>query len=149
MDIKDKEFDESFKKDVLRRLGDLEAHIINLIVPIQNMRKDITDNPNVKTMIEKLSTPVKLNDQRLIDVVKDFEKNLTKMLGNLSKKLSDTGLEHMVSYIEGALREIGKRLRSIEEKNSTNIRVYMDDQEMVPGDNTKYTPKKKKKKKYK
>lgn len=68
----------SFEDDIMRRLSALEAHLINLIVPIQNLRHK---------------------------------------MDKLEKKIVER-----------------------------NVRVFVDDKEMIPGDDTVYMPKKKAKK---
>ena len=132
--------------DIIRRLANLEKHILNLVIPINNITEALTDRGFLERLTQSLKTPIKIDDHSLKQNIFDL-RNLTKSLsedlkdldlrkivGSEIKKLDVNQTYGEIKFIGKALHEINQRLDKIESNGITNkLQVYLsvDGYEMV------------------
>lgn len=109
--------DDKTTETILRRLSNLETHIINLIHPIQNISTILTSKKSLENVERILTSTLKIDDSNLNRVLECFgaklktlEKNLTDFsLGNIDFKQTF----NEIKYIGNRLNEIEKTLKNI------------------------------------
>ncbi len=92
---------------IMRRLGNLESHIINLIVPVNNICSVLSFPNNLKELMNLLSRPIQIDDTRFRSHLADLNRILG-VLHNDTKNLD-------ISQTFGEIKFIGKRLNDIEQ----------------------------------
>lgn len=102
-------------KEVIRRLSNLETHIINLIIPIQNISKVLTSSADIHFLLDALQKPLKIDDTRLNNRLKEFQDMMVKFELKVDEFDGKTETIDIVKTF-GEIKYIGKRLKEIEEK---------------------------------
>lgn len=102
-------------KEVLRRLSNLETHIINLIIPIQNISKVLTSSADIHFLLDLLQKPLKIDDTRLANRLKEFQEMMVKFELKVDEFDGKTETIDIVKTL-GEIKYIGKKLKEIEEK---------------------------------
>jgi len=97
---------EETEKTILRRLANLESHIINLIHPIHQISELLTNSDELKRFEKILSQPLRLEDNGLRYLLKELEGCLKQVNKNMEK------LDTVQTY--GEIKFIGKKLHQIE-----------------------------------
>ncbi len=97
---------EETEKTILRRLTNLETHIINLIHPIQEISSVLTNSSALARLEKILGQPLKLEDNGLRYLLKELEVLLKQVNKNVEK------LD--VVQTHGEIKFIGKKLHQIE-----------------------------------
>lgn len=101
--------------DILRRLDKLETHVINMIVPFNN----------IQPLIDLFSRPLNIDDRKLASLLTDFRKSVTELIQAIKvedlSKLKDElypiiEMGRNLSQTMGEIKFIGKRLFEIEHK---------------------------------
>lgn len=98
--------DEELEKTILRRLGNLETHIINLIHPIQSICSVLTRKEDLYELISLLKKPLSIDDSRLRNLIREFHNVMEKFDENIKK------LNFVQTF--GEIKFIGKKLHQIE-----------------------------------
>ncbi len=102
-----------FEKYVIDRLSNLETHLINFILPLQQ----------INSVADKLNKPIVLDDRRIFNTLKEFREAIETLIGFF--KIADIdkineGLSPFINNLEklnqslGEIKYIGKRLNEIE-----------------------------------
>lgn len=94
-------------KEIWRKLSVLEQHIINLIIPIQNISTALRSPSDIHHLLRLLQQPLSIDDSRLSRVLEEFR----KALGQFETGIYKIDLVQTLSEI----KYIGKRLNQIEE----------------------------------
>lgn len=102
-------------KEINRKLVKLETHVINLIIPIQNICDALKSNSDIKYLIQCLKGPIPINDNALKIILADF----TRQMNKFSQEV-DRFCEKSEKISLGELKFIGKKLNELE-KIFTNI----------------------------
>jgi len=97
---------EETEKAILRRLANLETHIINLIHPIQGICKFLSDKQSLTHLEKLLSQPLKIEESSFRCLVRQLEILLKDVNKNVEK------LDIAQTY--GEIKFIGKKLHQIE-----------------------------------
>lgn len=111
----------------------LEQHVVNLIIPIQNITQALTDKGYLERLTNALSKPVKIDDASLKQNVFDL-RNLSKTIEQDLKGLDLKQTYGEIKFIGKALHEINQRLDRLESKGITNklqVDLSVDGYEMV------------------
>lgn len=134
---------EETEKTILRRLANLETHIINLIIPIQQLCSVLTDREKLSHLEKLLSQPLKIEDNGFICLVRQLEILLKDVNKNVEK------LDMAQTY--GEIKFIGKKLHQIEAdiaeikkdgiKKKVDLHFACDGYELVKIDNEHITSK--------
>lgn len=98
--------DEETEKTMLRRLSNLETHIINLIHPIQSICSVLTRKEDLYELITLLKKPLFVDDSRLRNLIREFQNVMEKFDENIKK------LNFVQTF--GEIKFIGKKLHQIE-----------------------------------
>lgn len=98
--------DEETEKTILRRLSNLETHIINLIHPIQDICSILTNKHDLYELISLLKKPLSIDDCRLRNLIIEFKKTMDQFQENVKK------LDFVQTF--GEIKFIGKKLHQIE-----------------------------------
>jgi DNA-directed RNA polymerase specialized sigma subunit len=88
------------------KLNKLEQHLVNMIVPIQEITTALRDSSQIRNMIELLSKPLTIDDRFFRSILQDFTKMLIEFR-EASEKLD-------ISKTLSEIKYIGKRLNNIE-----------------------------------
>lgn len=99
--------------EILRRLGNLETHIINLIIPIQGINEVFKDTTNLNYLIDNLKKPLKVDDRNLAELLREFRLNMREFqesIREFAKELQTLDLTQTF----GEIKFIGKRLNEME-----------------------------------
>lgn len=121
---------------ITRRLSNLETHIINLILPIQNIAKCLTSSTDIEYLIKALQGPIPINDSSLRSLLKSFESEMRSFDKNL-EKMNSMMKENSVGeikYIGNRLNEIEKLLKKVLEDQQTkkiNLEFSCDGYDLV------------------
>ncbi len=111
---------------ILRRLSNLETHIVNMIIPIQGICEALKSPNDIKFLIESFKKPIAIDDSRLRSILFDFDramKNFSKDIEEI-KSLNITNAIGEIKYIGKRLNEIEKTLSQIKDKGLTkNIQL--------------------------
>ncbi len=111
-------------KEIIRRLSLLEQHVINLILPIQDICKIFKDTNRLNGLIELLSKPLQVDTRHLetsSKMVRESSLEFQEQLKNLDLKKTFDEIKY-----------IGKRLNEIElvliklEKDGISQNVQLD-----------------------
>ncbi len=119
--------------EVIRKISVLETLIINLILPIQNIKNAIEQDDYFKDLINYMRKGIDINDSRLKFLLKDFEaqiKSAEEIISNndLSIFASET------KFIAKRMDEIEKHLKLISEKGldqNVKLNFTVDGYELV------------------
>lgn len=111
MEIKD----ETFEVKVIRRLSNLEQHIINLIVPVQYLTNLLKSDDYIKDLIIIQQTPIQIDDRGLRTVLREFYEKFDNY-ENFVKEFSSEKTLSEIKYIGKRLNEIEGMLENIKEK---------------------------------
>jgi hypothetical protein len=95
-------------KSVLRRLSNLETHILNLVIPLSQLSDILTNTHRLDNLCKLLQEPVKIDDKKLTGLMSDFK----KIYSNFSQDLDKIDL----SQTYGEIKYIGNRLNNIEKE---------------------------------
>lgn len=93
-------------KSVLRRLANLETHLLNLVIPLSQLSDILTNTNRLDELCRLLKGPVKINDVKLSELLRDFHVGCS----NFKKDLYKVDL----SQTYGEIKYIGNRLKNIE-----------------------------------
>lgn len=105
-------------KEVIRRLVNLETHIINLILPIQNISAVLKSSADIHFLLDLLQKPLKVDDVRLANRLKEFQDVMVKFELKVDEFDGKTkSIDIVQTFSE--IKFIGKRLKEIEEKIET------------------------------
>lgn len=91
---------------ILRRLANLETHIINMIVPMQGISDALKNPEHIWKLVEILGQPLVVDDRAISRLMKDFQNSMCEF----RKIFSELDVKQTISEI----KYIGKRLNSIE-----------------------------------
>lgn len=97
---------EETEKTILRRLSNLESHIINLIHPIQDICSILTNKHDLYELMSLLKKPLSIDDTRLRNLIIEFKKTMDQFQKNVKK------LDFVQTF--GEIKFIGKKLHQIE-----------------------------------
>lgn len=128
--------------DIYNRMGRLETHIINLIVPIQHINAVFRDRDHLALIKEALQQPIRIDDRNLAKLnseFKDYIKEFDKRLEDLNKHMQRLSLLENsfpeLKYIGNRLHKIEQEITSIKNNGvNSNVKVCvtMDGNQMVP-----------------
>ncbi len=100
-------------EEILRRIAKLEQHLINLIVPIQQISECLRSPNDIKHLINGLKGPIPIDDSKLRMIIADFDREMnsfSKKSEQFSKEVKNLDLSNTLAEI----KFIGKRLNDIE-----------------------------------
>lgn len=100
-------------KTVMRRLANLETHLINLIVPIQGITQTLTTPGHSKDLVNLLSKPMLIDDRSLRGHLQEFRLAITEFKKEMEAFKEDVGKLNL-SQTLSEIKFIGKRLDGIE-----------------------------------
>ncbi len=125
-----------FENQVIQRLANLEEHIINLIVPIQQINSLFREPQQVKNLINALSKPIVIDDRSLKMALAD----LSRMLEVFDLQLEKCNLSEFtneIKYIGNRLKEIQQHLYEMDDRIKLRaVKIFVDGKEMIPGADT-------------
>lgn len=101
---------EEFEKMVSRRLANLETHIINLIIPTQELVEKLGDKDSIDRLVAIMSTPRKVESEKFERYLKDKLEEFSRHCNSFMKFSEDIDISNTLAEI----RYIGKRLKAIE-----------------------------------
>src|ERR1044071_6006700 len=93
-------------KNITSKLGKLEQHLINLIIPIQGITTVLRNSGQIQNMIELLSKPLTIDDRFFKTLIEDLYKMLI-LFKETTEKLD-------ISKTLAEIKYIGNRLNTIE-----------------------------------
>ncbi len=123
-------------KAIKSKLAMLEQHVINLIIPIQNISSILRSNGSIeelKTLLKLFSQPMKIDDRQLINSFKEFNTNLTEFREEM-KNIEDGNKFGELKYIGNRLKNIEESIANIKEeglKKEVKLNFTCDGYEMV------------------
>lgn len=133
MDLNQIRKKEEFEETVMRRLMNLEDHIINLITPIQYLSQIMGDRDKLSDLKYVLSTPVKIDDRAFSGLLLEFRNEMSQFRKDVNEfDLSQTMAE--IKYIGNRLKEISLALEEVKTKGlkqNTQIEISLDGKKMV------------------
>lgn len=97
-------------KHIISRLNALERHIINLIIPIQNISDVLRSHDSIahlKQLVNQLRMPIEINDKKLQEKFDKFN----EMISGFTKEFDNVNKDNRFAEI----KYIGKRLLKIEQ----------------------------------
>lgn len=125
---------------VISRLAKLEQHIINLIVPIQQVAHILESPKDIRTLINLLSQPLKINETSLLEFFSKLNVSLEKFkieinrYKNQCEKLDMSQSFNEIKYIGKRLNEIEGTLKEMKNegiKKKIHLDLTMDGYEMI------------------
>lgn len=138
--LTDEKTETSFEKDVMRRLVNLEHHIINLIVPLQGINEVLKTPQHIVKLVEALNKPIPVDTGKLTSLLFEYRQeigNLKNKLDQFAKDLEklDTIKTHgEIKFIGKKLSEIEALLRKIKEdgiKKKIDLEISCDGYELI------------------
>lgn len=124
---------ESFEHSIARRLLNLEQHVINLIIPIQNLTNLISSNDFLRRLHDIQQMPIKIDDRFLKEVLDKFYGKFESYKDFVKEFSSEKTLAE-IKYIGKKLNEIEEALKQIKEKGlrkSVELNFKCDGYELV------------------
>src|SRR4029077_14406829 len=106
---------ESFERAISRRLLNLEQHVINLIIPIQQLTGLLKSETFLENLYRIQNTPIKVDDTALRSVLNNFYGKF-KGYRDYVKEFSSEKTLAEIKYIGKRLSEIEEVLTQIKEK---------------------------------
>ena len=97
--------DEQYK-DIVDRLRRLEEHVINLIVPLQQLNTFLTNKDIYGNLKQILAEPLIIDDRNLVSILQSIQQSAREYRDDINK----IDLSHTL----GEIKYIGKRLDLIE-----------------------------------
>jgi hypothetical protein len=123
-------------KAIKSKLAMLEQHVINLIIPIQNISNVLRSNGSIeelKTLLKLFSQPMKIDDRQLIKSFQEFNANLSDFREEM-KNIEDGNKFGELKYIGNRLKNIEESIANIKEeglKKEVKLNFTCDGYEMV------------------
>jgi RNA polymerase primary sigma factor len=106
---------ESLEKLVNRKLSNLEQHVINLIIPIQNLQRVLSSTDYIKNLESFQNKPINIDDRKLRELLNEFDKKI-KSYETFVENLSSKQTISEIKYIGKRLLEIQQKLEIIEKE---------------------------------
>jgi DNA-binding CsgD family transcriptional regulator len=120
-------------KEIIRRLHNLEQHIINLIIPIQEATNLFGNTSNVGALLKLFQEPIKIDDRALSMTLAEFGRKIEEFRDATGKlDIAQTFME--IKYIGKRLNDIEQRLSSMAEegiRKKIKLELTCDGYEMV------------------
>lgn len=111
-------------QDIITRLSNLEKHIINLILPMQEINQIFRNPAAIENLIARLNKPILIEDRplrsligQLSDTAREFKEDIKNV--DLKQTLSE------IKYIGNRLNKIEKMLEEMQ-SNGINQNVKLD-----------------------
>lgn len=120
-------------KEINRKLALLEQHVINLIIPIQNICNIFKDTNRLNGLVDLLSRPLKVDTRQL----ESSSAQIRESSNSFKEDIKDLDIKRTfdeIKYIGKRLNEIGMTLSKIKEEGvSKNIQLdlTMDGYQMI------------------
>ena len=114
-------------KAIISRLQNLESHLINLIIPIQNITKVLTNSADIHHLMEQLKKPLSVNDNNLQSLLAEMRKESFKFKDMLDKysEITKENSTAELKFIGKKVNEIQSTLDSLEKKG-INKEITLD-----------------------
>ena len=106
---------ESLEKLINRKLSNLEQHVINLIIPIQNLQRVLASSDYIKNLESFQNKPINIDDRKLRELLGEFDKKM-KSYETFVENLSSKQTISEIKYIGKRLLEIQQKLEIIEKE---------------------------------
>lgn len=100
-------------QEIFNKIGRLETHIINLIVPLQQINEVFRNPRHLQDIKEVLSKPIAIDDRATRRYLDDFLKKLDDFT-KFSKALQEITNNLDITKVFGEIKFMGKRLDQIE-----------------------------------
>lgn len=99
-------------KEIIRRLQQLEHHVINLIIPMQSLTKLLCNTKELQDIIAIFRDPIKIDDKALLNGLTELEKQVKAAgLFDLAQNLAEIKFigakMHDIAGFMGAMKEQG------------------------------------------
>jgi hypothetical protein len=107
-----------FETNVLRRLSNLETHIINTIVPLQKVANAVGDRNILNDLIHLTNSPLKIDNRDLKCLLDDFRKSMNEFRKDLEKVEILLNLAE-IKFIGQKIAEIFQEINKIAENGIT------------------------------
>lgn len=111
-------------RDIISRLSNLEKHIINLILPMQEINQIFRNPAAIENLIARLNKPILIDDRPL--------RNLVNQLADTSKEFKEDIKNVDLKQTLNEIKYIGNRLDKIEKmleemhNNGINQNINLD-----------------------
>jgi DNA-directed RNA polymerase sigma subunit (sigma70/sigma32) len=118
-------------KEIISRLANLETHIINLIIPIQNINSLLSSPNDLLHLISLLSRPIVIEDRFLRSALADMKRYIDE-IKKYTEKPYNTDSEYL--FIGKKLHEIKEDIRKIKDqdiKKKISLEFSCDGYELV------------------
>jgi len=120
-------------KEILRKLSVLEQHIINLIIPIQNISTALRSPSDIHQILKLLQKPLTIDDRRISYLIEEFRKTIDHFESG-KDKLDIVQTLSEIKYIGKRLNQIEETLSKMEKegiKKNINLDISCDGYELV------------------
>ncbi len=133
--------DEETERTILRRLSNLETHIINLIHPIQEISSILTSRSDLYELMNILKKPLCIDDSRLRALIREFQSCMEKFDQNI-KKFDIVHTYNEIKFIGKKLHQIEGDIEEIKKdgvKRKVDLHFSCDGYELVKTNSEKIT----------
>ncbi len=100
-------------QEIFNKIGRLETHIINLIIPLQQINEVFRNPRHLQDIKEVLSKPIQIDDRATRRYLDDFVKKLDDFT-KFYKELQEITNNLDITKVFGEIKFMGKRLDQIE-----------------------------------
>jgi len=127
----DAEIQEKQYREICRKLSLLEQHLINMIVPLQEVSKLFKSSEDVKKVMDIVQRPIQVDDRSLAQTIAKFRKYMDE-LGGFHEVLDLTQALSELKFIGKRVNDLDKKVSELLSKglhNDVEIRVMMNGKE--------------------
>lgn len=125
--------EKDFVTTVIRRLSNLENHIVNLIFPIQEINNIFRDKEQLNQFVQIFKEPLKVDVKEFTSLISELRNCIREFSTDIDKiNLGNTYAE--IKFIGKKISEITESLSKIEEegiKKQINLELTCEGYEMV------------------
>ena len=111
---------------LVKRLNDLEKHIVNLIHPIQEISEILKDKNSLNRLLSIVESPLKICDDNIRSIIGCFRTYM-----EYAKVNQETGLKTLSRQIE-IMKKIITSFNFEDKKKEMIMKIFFNDDELIP-----------------